>query len=443
MAWKLVIAESYTLLMIMAFWREEQGGSFGDALKSRHVIPVLVAVAMAVRIYYGLSSRGFYGDINIFKAWCDYCAEGFTSLYRSGRFVDYPPFIMYFLVVFGLLRKSIGFEFDSLIFTFMIKLLGIAFDLAMFRAVYHISRERLSQSKTAILSIALMLNPAVIFNSSLWGQVDSMLVFPLILTMVFLEKDKPVHAGIAYRIAVMTKPQALLIGPVLLFYMICEKDPVKLMKAVVSGLVSIFVIILPFSLEGGFGWIIDLFLSTMGRYRAYSMNAYNLYVLMGKNVVGIDSGGLAGYINYIVLAVSMLVLFPLYRRKHTEGRTGEGMFEGSMMFILTFFTLCTMMHERYLYPAVIFSLIAFIYSRRNEFFYIFLALTSATYLNISAVFFKYEGKEIPVMLEKSLALFEVIVFIITLYFILIRPILSERKEREIDERGNISDGRSL
>ena len=47
------------------------------------------------------------------------------------------------------------------------------------------------------------------------------------------------------------------------------------------------------------------------------------------------------------------------------------------------------------------------------------------------------------MLEKSLALFEVIVFIITLYLILIRPILSERKEREIDERGNISDGRSL
>ena len=443
MAWKLVIIQVYILVMLIAFWKEEQGGSFSDALKSGYVVPAFFVAAVALRLALALSPEGFYNDINIFKAWCDYCAEGFTSLYRNGHFVDYPPFIMYFLVIFGLLRKRFGFSYDSLVFTFMIKLLGIVFDIAMCMLIYRLSIRKLSVSKAALLTAALSLNPAIIFDSGVWGQVDSMLVFPLILTMLFLDDGKPAFAGIAYRIAVMTKPQALLIGPVLLFYMICEKDISKLVKAVGAGVISIFVIILPFSVGSGFSWIVDLFISTMSHYSAYSMNAYNLYMLIGKNGVGIDTGSMAGYINYIVLVVSMATFFFVYRKKHEKNAAGEGMFESSLLFIFTFFTLCTMMHERYLYPAIVFAVIAFIYSKRNVFFYIFLALSFSTYANMAAVFYKFEGTEIPVLLEKSLARFEIIVFIITIYLLAVYPMLRKAKESRSGEHIEMSDGGSI
>lgn len=414
-----VLTAAYFRVFLALYSRVRLGSLSVPEKKERIIVPVIIVLAFLIRHYFAVQERFYHFDINFFKTWSDLAFDSFSQLYKSGHYVDYPPFAMYFLGFFGGLREVFDFSYESMTYTYMMKSLGIAFDLALCVFIYLLARKKAGVSLAVLFAAAYAFNPAVILDSSVWGQVDSMLILPIVLTLWLLDENRPALAGVAYRVAVLTKPQALLVGPVLLYYMICEWDLKKLLKACISGVAAIIFLIIPFSDGYHLRWIVKLYINTMNSYKAFSVNGYNLWALLGLNKVSTEGSSFANVINYIVLAVSLPVYFISYRRDHVKGNVGTRLFTTSYLYILTVFCFCTMMHERYLFPAMGLALFACIYSGKKECFVMYLLATACSYTNVAAIFLDYEKVVIPEPLVRVLSLLTVMTFAVSFFLAVI------------------------
>jgi Gpi18-like mannosyltransferase len=125
-------------------------------------------------------TSGFSSDIETFEAWAiALVAHGSTGFYASTSFHDYPPGYLYILGAVGKFWSLFFSAHDARleILAVLVKLPAILFDLGLGVLVYAVAR-RLGSEKLALGAAALyVLNPAVVFVSALWGQVDSVACF--------------------------------------------------------------------------------------------------------------------------------------------------------------------------------------------------------------------------------------------------------------------------
>ena len=201
----------------------------------------------------------------------------------------------------------------------------------------------------AMLMVAL--NPPLLFDTVVWGQSDSVMTFVTLLSIVAILGDQYEIAWGLAAIAVLVKPQGLMMLPVLGFWTMLETDFATWIR---SGLALIFVAIIgiaPFQIGHEWNWIIKLYTSTAAYYHETSVNAFNLMALLG-GLRQADSDTLLG-VSYFALGMSLLV--PLYAFVAWilwRGRTPTRLLFASFIAIFGFFMVAPRMHERYLYPAI-------------------------------------------------------------------------------------------
>jgi Gpi18-like mannosyltransferase len=63
-------------------------------------------------------------------------------------------------------------------------------------------------------------NPAIILNSAAWGQMDSVLCILLLIVALYAMEEKWHFALPVYMLSVLVKPQALMLGPLGLVFII-------------------------------------------------------------------------------------------------------------------------------------------------------------------------------------------------------------------------------
>ena len=157
-------------------------------------------------------------DMGGYQNWSLYLAnhinQGFASFYPDNHVV-YAPFYMYFLLVTGIIAKFIlGVQAWPEVPDFLVKMWAVGSDLIgalLIRQIgNHIGKARLAD----ILAIGYLLNPAIFFNSSIWGQFDSMPATFLLATLYAFMRNRPVLAMLLFTIACLTKPQSGLLLPV-------------------------------------------------------------------------------------------------------------------------------------------------------------------------------------------------------------------------------------
>ena len=383
--------EVFCLAALVLFWtrqrRKETKTEIGGS-----ALALLFVLAFAVRAWYASRDIWFGFDVGCFKSWGDLAYDGLKLLYNSGRYVDYPPFAMYFFAVAGGIRELAGLSYESVEFTFLIKLVGIASDIGMCALVYACAKSRLDRRRALLLAAFWAFCPMVIYDSSVWGQIDGLLMVLLALTVMLLAEDRPASAGIACRAALMTKPQAILTGPVLLYCMIAEKDNRKLMKAVCAGIISIILIVLPFTQGLDISWIVTLYRNTLKSYGMFTVNGYNLYYLLDLNWKEFSAFPAGRYINWVVIPLCLALYGCAFRKLRRKYANGGAMFICAYMYIVTVFCLCTMMHERYMFCAAGFALMAYIYTQKDRMLYLFLLSSACSFLNSAAVFVSYHGE---------------------------------------------------
>ncbi|MEO8252552.1 MAG: phospholipid carrier-dependent glycosyltransferase, partial [Chloroflexota bacterium] len=360
------------------------------------VLGVLLRAAIA-GVYMPVS--GFRIDVGDFAAWAGrLAANGPGRFYAPDYFGDYPPGYMYVLWLLGSigewLRPLLGFSVTSS----LVKVPGILADGGVAWVLFCYARrfgrgwlgswsgERLG----LVAAVIYVFNPGTIFNSAVWGQVDSVGTLAVIGTLYLLARGWTEAAAVGAVVALLIKFQFGFLLPVVAIVGVKRHllgvssdplqngraDPVRIVTSLAAGLGSLVAIIAPFGLglynPSDLGRsLIGKFIEASDTYKGLSINAFNLWrnpwsglgdtlrwgcdivpkpcapgegvaFLIGSTPV---SWQLIGTI--LFAAAALIALWQIARRDDPAG-----LLVGSLVIAMAFFALPTRVHERYLFPAL-------------------------------------------------------------------------------------------
>jgi Gpi18-like mannosyltransferase len=233
-----------------------------------------------------------------------------------------------------------------------------------------------------LLTSLYLFNPAVIYLSSVWGQIEPITNFFLLLSfyLVLMGKTDRVRTSsiIFFTLAVLTKQTALWFAPFYLFIWLKNLPVRGLISGFLASIAVFFVGYLPFGLLPSEA--IKSYLATLGGSSSgVSDAAWNFWFLLfpGGSEDSVRLGLFSVRWISIVLLILLLGLLIYRLIKHYSLRT---FLTSLFLWSLAVFLLQTRVHERHLAPALVFGLLAFV---GNPLWWIwYLALSLFHFLNL-------------------------------------------------------------
>lgn len=388
------------------------------------IAPLLLA-GLAVRLALAFFP-GFGVDMGTFRAWGnDLATHGPGDFYREGFFADYAPGYLYVLWFFGELNQQFHFSDDQ--YEYILKFPSIAADLGSAYLIYLILAGQNMRVRMGAVAIYLFF-PAALIIGAVWGQVDSILAFFLLLSVYFIGRGKPVHGAVAYTVGFIVKIQAIAALPFLIFWIIREHPPnfwpfrskpdpneppvsSTLVLCATVPLLVLLVIITPFfELEPWRLLEVMEHATKTPNYRVNSFFAYNFWTIGGlfewgfrcdgsqcppvaegvedrsTYFLGIATRwwGMGGFLVALVLI--------LYTLRNARGTGWLAL--GTALSVLAFYLFMTRMHERYAFPAFLPLLVAVAFVN-NRYLWAAFAVTSAIhFFNLYHVYAYYNPNEL-------------------------------------------------
>ncbi len=379
------------LLMCLCFY----GTRRGDCKLPKYFFWLLFAGALILRLAAAALSKGFGTDTACFAAWADRIfTVGPGEFYSSEVFTDYPPGYMYVLWILGAVRSLFSMEYYSVAHLILLKLPAIACDMACGFLLLHESRKKCTDFQSFFLCLAYLLNPVVLLNSSIWGQVDAVFTLALAFMCLSLIRGKTIPAYIAFGIGVLIKPQTLIFAPVLLagiidWVFLKDFSVRKFLINLFSGIASICGMVL-LCLPFGFANVWSQYFSTVGSYPYAAVNACNLWGLFGLNWVSQDNTFLGISYQFIGMAViAAIVILVLFLSIRDRENNEKYPFLAAFL-ILMIFVFSVRMHERYMFPGLLMLLFAYIYRPSGYIFLCYGGFSAMHFYNTAQVLFFYD-----------------------------------------------------
>ncbi|WP_379127603.1 glycosyltransferase family 39 protein [Paenibacillus sp. sgz500958] len=384
----LLISSLFTVFFVLLYrqaFRSRRWLGQSDASYTLWFVAAM-ATALILRIWIGLTAQGYINDMNTFIAWGQRLVDmGPGKFYEEGYFADYPPGYLYILYLLSLIRGGLGLTHGSSGENLLFKLPAIISDLVLGYMLYKVGRKKLGQGLAFGLMLLFLFNPAVLINSSAWGQADSFFLIFLLLSIRWASDKAFVRSAIWFALAVLIKPQALIFTPVLLFAFYHHRAWKQLAVGALYGLGTFLLLAAPFFWNnGGIPGLVSLYKATLSSYPYSSVNAFNLYALTDPLWSSLDLTWLGityrvwGFI-FILAAVALAVFFSF---KKDRQDLSKSYFLG-MVLIVVVFVLGTKMHERYLFPVLILCCFSFIQSRDRRFLQLLLGFSLTQYINVA------------------------------------------------------------
>ncbi|MCL1988924.1 MAG: hypothetical protein FWG64_13290 [Firmicutes bacterium] len=331
---------------------------------------VLVVVGIVVRLLVFMIDMPFTWDVHTFQAWANMLyVDGFAQFYYSDAFTDYPPAYMYVLFVIGAIRSALDWGFLSPQLNLLTFSPAIISDIITGLAIYFISKDLFHEEyifgKAFFVSMAYLLNPAVLINSSLWGQVDAVYTLLLFLALYAVYKKQILPVYMLYGLAVLTKPQSLMLAPIFLYsvfhYSKARNFTAKSILTVFGYGVGTFAFMALISLPFGIDLVIEQFFTTIGSRPFNSISAYNFPAMTGGTWQGITPFYTL-ITSITIVGVTLFTFWILYKRWAVST-----IFATASLLFGAVFVFSTNMNERYMFPAVLFLLVAAIFDKSEDF----------------------------------------------------------------------------
>ncbi len=394
--WFTIISVAVMCLVYETTIKYEPGNQLGtdkEQMNKMVYLFLLLGITFIIKSLLAITMKGHGTDVNCFTSWSSLVYEhGFGNFYEKSSFSDYPPGYMYILYFTAAFRQIFNITADSMTGVYLIKLVPILCDLGAGFLIYKIARKSFSQISSLVLSAVYMLNPAVVINSSLWCQVDSVYTFVILLLCYFCMEKKRIAAYFVFALGVLLKPQTMIVTPVLIFTIIdqlflCRKrnwDTILYEFAMGITAIGSFIVL---SMPYGLNTVINKYLAALGSYEYATVNAYNFWAFLKLNWA--DQTGKFLFLQYrhwgmaaIFVAVALSALVYFMNRKNNVKY-----FLSAAVIFVTMFTFSVRMHERYNFPAMALILAAYILKPRKEIFYSFAALCVLHFLNVGHVLY--------------------------------------------------------
>ncbi|MDQ7097165.1 hypothetical protein REC12_26560 [Desulfosporosinus sp. PR] len=346
------------LAVYFALARRKAGKRLEIPAGNRKLLVVtLFCVGFLLRIALGIMFSGHSSDLSLFRSWATSAANNLAQFYSGRNSSDYPPLYIYVLYIIG---KAGSFTALNPYFTILLKLPSILADMGTALLLAKLARKYLSAELSILAAAFYIFNPAVFVNSTIWGQVDSFFTLIVMAGIVLLTEEKPVYSSIFFTAAVLMKPQGIIFLPVLFFELVKRRSLKTIVQALLMSALAALLIVFPFSSNLNVFWIIKLFTSTLGEYPYASVNAFNLFYLLGANYAN-DSAKffLLSYHAWGMIFIVLTTLIAWFVFARGKGKTFAA--AAALILIAGVFIFSTRMHERYLFPAVALAMLAWIY----------------------------------------------------------------------------------
>jgi len=345
-------------------------------------------------------------DHNTFVGWSYRLVnEGFSNFYNGWS--DYLPGYLYVLWFLGKLNVSFGIEL-------FYKLPAIISDILTGYLIY---KTVFPQNKKLAYyaSVLYIFNPAIIANSTFWGQVDSFVALFSMLTIYFLTKNKLLFSAVALALGTLIKPQTAFAVPVVLWMMLTKKVGYKnFFVYVFTGALAFFLAFVPFFRGNLFGFAINRTFLSLAEYPYTSVNAFNFWAVFGmwkSDTEGIISLRFLGFV--LAFVSSSIVLLRMRTYKFNTAFKPYFFLAGIM---LSSFLFLTRIHERHMLPVFAPLSILSVFSPASLILYIGLSLLYIFNLYYSFVWIEKDFQQIiGTDVIKVVGAFAVAIFVFWLY----------------------------
>ena len=370
----------------------------------------MLFLALLVRLAL-IGADGFRNDVSTFESWALTLADHpLREFFAKAGFADYPPGYFFILWIVGhVYRALIHSDPTYALLKAAIKLPAILCDLLDACLVFALVRRFASQAWAFGSAAFVAFNPAFIFISAYWGQVDSVagaLTLGVLLLTIHADRSTGRAASLSLTGAwlvlaysILVKPPAIVLVPLLLAYPFATDDRAVRalrLRATAWGIAGSFALAYLAALAfnpgwsplAQYGWLYGRYAYASGVYPYSSVNAFNLYAMVhrfwepdsqllpsfevGGRVVGIPqyAWGIGLMLAAVLLVVSRFV----------QRRDSLALLEAAMLLSLGYFVLSTRMHERYIFNAVL--LAAPLMFSRRRYLYAAILLTITLFANL-------------------------------------------------------------
>jgi dolichyl-phosphate-mannose-protein mannosyltransferase len=299
--------------------------------------------------------HGYYYDVDQFRSWAlRIAAVGPAHFYGPGYSTDikYPPGDIYPLWPCGALGRAFGLSWENLrIVVETPPLLGdLLLGTTMF-AYLRRSGRSLKVSWVGMLFVAL--NPALLFDTVVWGQTDSLVTSLMWLTTLLAFDSEYIVAAAVLAIAVLVKPHALIVIPLLVCWVIRKDGFTRLWAPLGAFAATVVVAVAPFAVGRPWDWLPQFYTKVLASYPETSVNAFNLMAIVG-GLRQPETAAFYGVSDFtlglaLVLGVLALSCMQVWRNPFPSS-----LILSIALALFSEFLFAPRMHERYLYPALVF-----------------------------------------------------------------------------------------
>jgi Gpi18-like mannosyltransferase len=333
----------------------------------------ITAVKFAALFHF----TGFYWDI-----WAKTnrallaAALGPSKIYDPGLPVDaYPPGSVYLLWLSGWLGKLIEPTANG--FRVIVETPPLIADLFIGLMLYFAAWRDGRGLRALIIMMLFALNPALIFDTVVWGQSDSVVALPMIIAAILILTGRYRLGWSAAALAILAKPQALAFTPPLALWTLFNAGFVECAWCAGALVATVAIGVLPYQLGHSWDWIFNVYKDLGTRFSEASVGAFNFMGLIGGMGTP-DTDKVFDGISYsafglsLTCAVYLIVSYLIWR-----ARTANAAVLAIFVALFGFFMFAPRMHERYLYYPLVFLIpIAW----ESEFLTTIYAMVSATFL---------------------------------------------------------------
>jgi len=396
-------------------------------IKNKYYIVGLLLVGFIIRVLAFQSGFMFGHDVNLFQFWAQQLHRyGLSQIYSLDIFLDYPPGYLYVLRVLGGIAYFFGWQRMDTAFNFFTFMPAIIADLGIGYIIYRVvaygrltrpSAHESADSDDSVpekgqdlpigttihalkMSALWLLNPAIFLISSVWGQVESVFAIFLLLSLLLLREKKLLASYLLFGIAILVKAQSLFLGPVYLYsaytylqdnkaagedgvYRITSNAITNLLLSILIAVAVMAMLMMPFAQGFNILPVIQLYTGVVDTYPFATVNAFNFWALMGHNWVRL-------YVPFLGIPMTawgiVIVIFliggafvALHRDRVLYGSRHYIFIVGALFTLIYIFSV--RMHERYLFPALIFFLIYYAQTREKRGLIMYVALSITFFLN--------------------------------------------------------------
>ena len=329
--------------------------------------------ALLLRLF--VAPFAFHSDLTTMSIWGTYAREfglrGYYDWLNFGNYArpEYPPLatIIFLLIKYlwqgifnGLWFLNINIPafpsnlvtwFDSFGYMFLLKLPAILSDLAIGYLIYKITGSKK-------VSLYYLFNPAVIYLSAVWGQIEAVVGILALLAVYFVVKKGYLQSTFFVIASLLTKATFLPLMPLIFIQFVKNKIRLSALLvclvidfAVISGIGYLFT-------DHNFtGWVFkgytDKFLTAGGGALPYiNLNAFNFWgVIFGLDRISDKTIMLGFPVSFWAYIVSVIFLIPVLVKFI---RNKLDIYSAALLVSFIVFMFMPNMHERYFYPVFVF-----------------------------------------------------------------------------------------